>query len=177
MPSAGTVRLRLQRWGEKHNPVYRIVAAHVRAARDKKFLEILGTYNPHPDRYGSKHVTLNVERIKYWVARGAQPSEPVARLLGRASVIPMFPRRGQPRSAVLDAVLDPDDSAIRCVRGEDEPRPHPHPHHIRTLVLTLSLAPTPTPTRFIREEEEGVGGVEGAGQMEAAERERPLASQ
>ena len=178
MPSAGTVRLRLQRWGEKHNPVYRIVAAHVRAARDKKFLEILGTYNPHPDRYGSKHVTLNVERIKYWVARGAQPSEPVARLLGRASVIPMFPRRGQPRSAVLDAVLlDPDDSAIRCVRGEDEPRPRPHPHHDRNPSPRPQPRPNPTPTRFIREEEEGVGGVEGAGQMEAAERERPLASQ
>ena len=172
MPSAGTVRLRLQRWGEKHNPVYRIVAAHVRAARDKKFLEILGTYNPHPDRYGSKHVTLNVERIKYWVARGAQPSEPVARLLGRASVIPMFPRRGQPRSAVLDAVLlDPDDSAIRCVRGEDEPRPRPHPHHDRNPSPHPQPRPNPNPTRFIREEEEGVSGVEGAGQMEAAERE------
>ena len=176
MPSAGTVRLRLQRWGEKHNPVYRIVAAHVRAARDKKFLEILGTYNPHPDRYGSKHVTLNVERIKYWVARGAQPSEPVARLLGRASVIPMFPRRGQPRSAVLDALLDPDDSAIRCVRGEDEPRPRPHPHHDRDPSPRPQPRPNPTPTRFIREEEEGVGGVEGAGEIEA-ERERPLASQ
>ena len=171
MPSAGTVRLRLQRWGEKHNPVYRIVAAHVRAARDKKFLEILGTYNPHPDRYGSKHVTLNVERIKYWVARGAQPSEPVARLLGRASVIPMFPRRGQPRSAVLDAVLDPDDSAIRCVRGEDEPRPRPHPHHDRNPSPHPQPRPNPNPTRFIREEEDSVSGVEGAGQMEAAERE------
>jgi len=177
MPSAGTVRLRLQRWGEKHNPVYRIVAAHVRAARDKKFLEILGTYNPHPDRHGSKHVTLNVERIKYWVARGAQPSEPVARLLGRASVIPMFPRRGQPRSAVLDAVLDPDDSSIRCVRGEEEPRLHPHPHHDRNPRPQPEPRPNPTPTRFIREEEEGVGGVEGAGEMEEAERERRLASQ
>ena len=119
MPSAGTVRLRLQRWGEKHNPVYRIVAATVRAARDAKFLEILGTYNPHPDRYGTKHVTLNVERIKYWVARGADPSEPVARLLGRANVIPVFPRRGQPRSAVVDAVLDPEDNSIRFVGEED----------------------------------------------------------
>ena len=138
MPSAGTVRLRLQRWGEKHNPVYRIVAATVRAARDAKFLEILGTYNPHPDRYGTKHVTLNVERIKYWVARGADPSEPVARLLGRANVIPIFPRRGQPRSAVLDAVLDPDDNSIRCVGVEPPTLP-------LTLTPTLTLAPDPNP--------------------------------
>ena len=115
MPSAGVVRLRLQRFGVKHKPFYRIVAATIRAARDAKFLEILGTYNPLPDRYGTKHVTLNVERIKYWVARGADPSEPVARLLGRAGVIPTFPRRGLPRSAVVDAVLG-DDNSIRFVQ-------------------------------------------------------------
>ena len=100
----------MQRFGVKHRPFYRIVAATVRAARDAKFLEILGTYNPLPDRYGAKHVTLNVERIKYWVARGADPSEPVARLLGRANIIPIFPRRGQPRSPVVEAVLGEDNS-------------------------------------------------------------------
>ena len=170
MPSAGTVRLRLQRWGEKHNPVYRIVAAHVRAARDKKFLEILGTYNPHPDRYGSKHVTLNVERIKYWVARGAQPSEPVARLLGRASVIPMFPRRGQPRSAVLDAVIDPDDSAIRCVRGEDEPRPRPHPHHDRKPRPRPQPRPNPYPHQVHQRGGGGCGRSGGRGPDRGGER-------
>ena len=125
MPSAGVVRLRLQRFGMKHKPFYRIVAAHVRAARDAKFLEILGTYNPIPDRFGSKHVTLNIERIKYWVARGADPSETVARLLGRAGIVPMFPRRGVPRSPVVEAILGDDDSVsfIRECDGEKREEP------------------------------------------------------
>ena len=124
MPSAGVVRLRLQRFGMKHKPFYRIVAAHVRAARDAKFLEILGTYNPLPDKHGTKHVTLNVERINYWVARGADPSETVARLLGRAGVLPMYPRRGVPRSPVVDAVLGEDDS-ITFVHESDASQQEP----------------------------------------------------
>ena len=62
-----TVRIRLQRFGRKHQAFYRIVAAHFQSPRDGKFLDVLGTYNPIPDRQGVKHVTLNVERIKYWI--------------------------------------------------------------------------------------------------------------
>ena len=47
---AMTVRLRMQRWGRRHRPFYRIVAAFSRKPRDGKFLEILGTYNPLPDK-------------------------------------------------------------------------------------------------------------------------------
>ena len=100
-----TVRMRMQRFGRKHKPFYRIVAAFHRKPRDGAFLEILGTYDPLPDKQGNKHVTLNVERAKHWLMNGADPSETVAFLLGRAGVIPMFPRRGAPRSAVADAVM------------------------------------------------------------------------
>ena len=74
-------------------PFYRIVAAHKYSPRDGKFKEILGTYNPIPDRFGAKNVTLNVERIKFWLCVGASPSERVLQLLGRAEIVPPPPRR------------------------------------------------------------------------------------
>jgi len=87
------VVLRFQRAGRKFLPFYRLVACDRKAPRDGKFLERLGTYNPIPDRDGVKHVQLNVDRIRHWIMQGAQFSEPVGRLLGRAKVIPPYPRR------------------------------------------------------------------------------------
>ena len=86
-------RIRLQRLVRKRYPFFRIVAAHKYAPRDGKFKEILGTYNPVPDRFGAKNVTLNVERIKYWLCVGAAPSPRVLQLLGRAELVPPPPRR------------------------------------------------------------------------------------
>jgi small subunit ribosomal protein S16 len=77
------VRLRLARWGARNNPFYGIVAANVRAARDGKHLERLGTYNPIPDENNVKHLELDVDRIKYWLSVGAQPSDRVAWLLAK----------------------------------------------------------------------------------------------
>ena len=55
------VRIRLQRFGQKHLPFYRIVAADVRSPRDGKCLEYLGTYNPIANTHGEKLITLNVQ--------------------------------------------------------------------------------------------------------------------
>mmetsp|Transcript_15301 Transcript_15301/g.32277 ORF Transcript_15301/g.32277 Transcript_15301/m.32277 type:complete len:143 (+) Transcript_15301:37-465(+) len=93
MMRASDVKLRLQRFGRKKMPFYRIVSAHKYAPRDGKFHEILGTYNPIPDRYGAKNVTLNVERIKYWLCQGAEPTERVLYLLGRSEIIPPVAQR------------------------------------------------------------------------------------
>lgn len=82
------VRLRLQRFGVRNNPFYRIVAAHSKAPRDGKHLELLGTYNPIPNKYAEKIITLNYERIKYWLVIGAQPSPRVAKILGGANLLP-----------------------------------------------------------------------------------------
>ena len=91
-----SVRIRLQRFGRKRLPFYRIVATHKHAPRDGKFYEVLGTYNPLPDRHGAKHVTLNVERIKFWLTNGAAPSERVLFLLGKSEIVPPPPRRHRP---------------------------------------------------------------------------------
>lgn len=77
------VRLRLARYGRRNLPYYSIVAANAKTARNAKPLETIGTYNPIPDSQGIKHVNLNIERVKYWLTVGAQPSETVERLLSK----------------------------------------------------------------------------------------------
>lgn len=82
------VRIRLQRWGTKGLPVYRIVAADSRSPRDGKCLERLGTYHVIADKYGKKTVNFKLPRIKYWLAVGAQPTKRIAYLLGKAGILP-----------------------------------------------------------------------------------------
>jgi small subunit ribosomal protein S16 len=93
------VRIRLARFGTKNRPYYRVYVADSRAPRDGKHIEIVGRYDPVAQKDGHKHVSVNVERIKYWLSCGAQPSETVARLLGQAGLIPALPRRRGPVSA------------------------------------------------------------------------------
>ena len=73
--------LRLSRGGRKGRPFYRIVVSDKRFARDGRYIERLGTYNPLLASNDEKRVTLNVERIKYWLEQGAEPSERVVKFL------------------------------------------------------------------------------------------------
>src|SRR6266513_1090919 len=71
------VKLRLTRVGSKKNPIYRVVAADSRSPRDGKFIEIVGRYNPQTD---PSLIELDEEKVRSWLQKGAQPTEPVARL-------------------------------------------------------------------------------------------------
>lgn len=72
------VRLRLTRRGAKKKPFYRVIAADSRAPRDGRFIEQLGYYDPMK----SPHVVkLDLDRVDFWLANGAQPSDTVARLI------------------------------------------------------------------------------------------------
>lgn len=78
------VKLRLQRFGAHKAPKYRIVAADSRSPRDGKFLEIVGTYNPLTD---PATVSLNEEKVKAWLAKGAQPTITVKNILVANKII------------------------------------------------------------------------------------------
>jgi small subunit ribosomal protein S16 len=71
----------MKRIGAKNTPVFRIVVADSRSPRDGKFIEELGTYQPLQK---GNNFTLNLERAKYWVGKGAQPSETVASMIKKA---------------------------------------------------------------------------------------------
>ena len=70
------VQIRLKRMGRKKLPIYKIVVADAKAKRDGKTIDILGTYNPK-----SKELQLDVEKVKEWLAKGAQPTDRVASLI------------------------------------------------------------------------------------------------
>jgi small subunit ribosomal protein S16 len=77
------VKLRLTRVGSKKNPIYRVVAADSRSPRDGKFIEIVGRYNPQTD---PSLIELDEAKVKDWLAKGAQPTESVARLIQKAGI-------------------------------------------------------------------------------------------
>ena len=72
------VKIRLRRMGAKKAPYYRIVVADSRSPRDGRFIEELGVYDPMAE--GNK-LNLDVERVKYWISQGAQPTDTVRGLL------------------------------------------------------------------------------------------------
>ena len=72
------VKIRLRRMGAKKAPFYRIVVADSRCPRDGRFIEEIGTYDPMAEGENSK---IDLERAKYWISNGAQPTETVRGLL------------------------------------------------------------------------------------------------
>lgn len=81
------VRIRMQRFGRSHRPFYRINAIDQRTRRNGRVLENLGFYNPM-EKDESKQLVLKTEEIKAWLEKGAQPSETVMDMLGKADILP-----------------------------------------------------------------------------------------
>jgi small subunit ribosomal protein S16 len=78
------VKIRLRRTGKTKQPSYRVVVADSRSPRDGKFIEIIGHYNPIRQ---PKVLEINGDRARYWLGVGAQPTETVATLLKKVSVL------------------------------------------------------------------------------------------
>jgi small subunit ribosomal protein S16 len=92
-------RIRLQRGGRKSYAFYSIVIADVRAPRDGKFTEKIGTYNPNTN---PATVDLNFERALYWVENGAQPTDTVRNILSGEGVYMMKHLRGGVKKGAFD---------------------------------------------------------------------------
>lgn len=75
------VKIRLRRMGAKKAPYYRIVVADSRSPRDGRFIEEIGTYDPLSE---SEKLKVDLERAKYWIANGAQPTDTIRGLLKKA---------------------------------------------------------------------------------------------
>ena len=81
-----SVKIRLTRLGAKKSPVYRIVVANSRNARDGAYIEKIGTYNPLLAKDDERRVNMDVERAQYWIGHGAQATDRVQRFLENAGV-------------------------------------------------------------------------------------------
>ena len=94
------LKLRLSRGGTKKRPVYKVVVADSRFARDGRFIEKVGFFNPLLPKDKKERIGLEAERIKYWLGQGAQPTTRVARILGENELIPMPKNGNNPNKAI-----------------------------------------------------------------------------
>ena len=94
------LKLRLSRGGTKKRPVYKVVVADSRFARDGRFIEKVGFFNPLLPKDKKERVGLEAERIKYWLSQGAQPTARVARILGENKLMEMPANGNNPNKAI-----------------------------------------------------------------------------
>jgi small subunit ribosomal protein S16 len=94
-----SLKIRLTRGGAKKRPYYRIVVADSRSPRDGRFIEKVGTYDPMKPKDDAARVTLEIEKIKSWLAKGAQPTDRVLRFLDAAGLLKRT-ARNNPQKAV-----------------------------------------------------------------------------
>jgi small subunit ribosomal protein S16 len=87
------VSIRLRREGTKNSPYYKVVVADRRSPRDGKFIEIIGAYDPKKPGHNS---TLKIDRVEYWISKGAQPSDTVRSLI-KQNKKPMTTAEPSPR--------------------------------------------------------------------------------
>jgi small subunit ribosomal protein S16 len=105
------VSIRLRREGAKNRPYYKVVVADRRSPRDGKFIEIIGTYDPKKPGHNS---TLNIERAKYWISKGAQPSDTVRSLIKK--------------NKKVTTAAEPSPREVRATSpSTEEPSPPPPP--------------------------------------------------
>jgi small subunit ribosomal protein S16 len=102
-----SVRVRLTRVGSKKNPIWRVVVSDQRSPRDGRFIETIGHYNPQTE---PSTIVIDEERLQYWLARGAQPTNTVKQL-ARAQA------KGTPPAAAAEPAPE----------SEREPEPEPEP--------------------------------------------------
>ncbi len=93
------LKIRLARGGAKKRPFYRIVVAEASAPRDGRYVERVGTYNPMVPKDHDQRLTLNGERITYWMSKGAQPTERVQKMLATVGLAKAPLIRAQPKKS------------------------------------------------------------------------------
>jgi len=104
------LKLRLSMGGTKKRPVYKIVVADSRFARDGRFIEKLGFFNPLLPKEKKERVGLESDRIKYWLGQGAQPTTRVARILGENKLMEMPASGNNPHKAIPKKDRKKEDS-------------------------------------------------------------------
>lgn len=95
-----SLKIRLARGGSKHRPYYNVVVADSRFARDGRFIEKLGAYNPLLGKEDEKRFAVDLEKAKEWLKKGATPTDRVARYLAKAGLVKWEhgnnPKRAEP---------------------------------------------------------------------------------
>ena len=114
------LKIRLARGGAKKRPFYRIVVAEASAPRDGRYVERVGTYNPMVPKDHDQRLTLNGERITYWMGKGAKPTERVQKMLAtvglaKAPLIREQPKKSAPGKKRVERETEAAEAAAAAV--------------------------------------------------------------
>ena len=156
------LKLRLSRGGTKKRPVYKVVVADSRFARDGRFIEKVGFFNPLLPKDKKERVGLEAERIKYWLGQGAQPTTRVARILGENELIPMPANGNNPKKAVPKKERKKDGEETKAAPAAEAPK-----EEAPAAAETAPAAEAP--------KEEAPAAAEAAPAAEAPKEEAPAA--
>jgi len=125
------LKIRLARGGAKKKPFYSIVVADSRAPRDGRFIEKLGTYDPLLAKDSGERVRFSAERVRYWLERGAKPTDRVARFFGSAEILPMperkNPQKAQPKAKAQARAAEREEAAKAAAEASAAPAAEPAP--------------------------------------------------
>ena len=86
--------------GVRKRPIYKIVIADSRAPRDGRFVEKIGIFNPLLPKEKKERISIEADRVKYWLSKGAKPTLRVSRILGEAQIMPMPKAGNNPQKAI-----------------------------------------------------------------------------
>lgn len=119
------VRIRLSRGGSKKRPFYRVVAADQRAPRDGRFIEKLGIFNPLLPQDHADRLVLDVEKTKAWLAKGAQPTERMQKMLAALGLCeaPVFhdqPKKSAPKAKAQERLKEKAEKAAAAAEAAAE---------------------------------------------------------
>ena len=145
------LRIRLARGGAKKRPYYSIVVADSHSPRDGRFIEKVGTYDPLLARDDAKRVTLNGEKITAWLAKGAQPTDRVARFLAAQGLAKWEPgknlKKGEPHAKAKERLTEQTEraAAMEAAKAEALANP-PEPEAVEPEAEAVeATAPEPEP--------------------------------
>ena len=116
------VVIRLSRAGTKKRPVYHIVAADSRFPRDGRFIERLGFFNPLLPKDNEARLKLDMDKVKAWMAKGAQPSDRVMRFLDAAGVKKRTPRKNPEKAIPRKERKATAEAAAAAPKPEAKPK-------------------------------------------------------
>jgi len=94
------LKIRLSMGGVRKRPIYKIVIADSRAPRDGRFVEKIGIFNPLLPKEKKERISVEADRVKYWLSKGAKPTLRVSRILGEAQIMPMPKAGNNPQKAI-----------------------------------------------------------------------------
>ena len=114
--------------GAKKRPIYKIVIADSRFPRDGRFIEKVGLFNPLLPKEKKERITIEAERVKHWISKGAKPTLRVSRILGEAQIMPMPKPGNNPKKAIpkkdrkKDGKEEPKKEAPKQEAKKEEPK-------------------------------------------------------